>query len=95
MRLCGNLAEFSPNREIDQWEGKIKDELKVLKKNSLESFGLNWKKKWSICSIMFEQQLYVYSCSLHLLALDILSLHNDWFLLKVFMKTFQTFINVI
>ena len=41
MRLCGNLAEFSPNREIDQWEGNIKDELKVLKKNSLESFGLN------------------------------------------------------
>ena len=44
---------------------------------------------------MVEQQLYVYSCSLHLLALDILSLHNDWFLLKVFMKTFLTFINVI
>lgn len=45
MRLCGNLAEFSPNREIDQWEGNVKEELKVLKKNSLESFGLNWKKK--------------------------------------------------
>ena len=44
MRLCGNLAEFSPSREIDQWEGNVKEELKVLK-NSLESFGLNWKKK--------------------------------------------------
>ena len=45
MRLCENLAEFSPNREIDQWEWNVKEELKVLKKNSLESFGLNWKKK--------------------------------------------------
>ena len=41
MMLCGNLAEFSPNREIDHSEGNVKEELKVLKKNSLESFGLN------------------------------------------------------
>ena len=67
MRLCENLAEFSPNREIDQWEGNVKEELKVLKKNSLESFGLNWKKRnevfaqlWLNNSCMYTVAVYTF-----------------------------------
>ena len=65
MRLCGNLAEFSPNREIDHSEGNVKEELKVLKKNSLESFGLNWKKKNEVFAQLWLNNSFMYTVAVY------------------------------